>query len=188
MGPALEVRPLRPDEAHLVVRYFHEATPADLDRMGVDPRRLPSAQAWTKTLEAALAAPPGSVPSFYWAWLVDGVPVGHASLKNLRPGDSADIHLHMWSLPHRGQGHGAALFCRSVLDAFDRFALHNLVCEPKASNPMPNRMLAKVGFPLVRTYEGASSELSQVATLNRYDLRRDVASAYLDGSSPRPWL
>jgi RimJ/RimL family protein N-acetyltransferase len=181
----LEVRPLRPEEAALVARYFHDASDADLERMGVVERsRLPAAAEWTRSLEAALRAPARQATSFYLAWLVDGVPVGYAALKNIRFGERADLHLHMWSAPHRGQGHGARLFCLSVVDAFDRFALKEIVCEPKATNPMPNRMLAKVGFPLVRTYVGASSELSRTTELNRYDIRRDVAEAFLRRAMP----
>jgi RimJ/RimL family protein N-acetyltransferase len=166
-------------EASLVVDYFHEASPADLERMGVDPARLPEPKAWRASLETALAAPASKATSFYSAWLVDGRPVGYAALKRIRPGVCADIHLHMWSAPHRGQGHGATLFCKSVVDAYDRFALRDLVCEPQADNPMPNRMLAKVGFPLLRTYVGSSSELSQTTSLNRYEIPRGVAEAYL---------
>lgn len=183
----LEVRPLRPDEAALVPRYFHGASDADLDRMGVVERaRLPEESEWTRRLQEVLRAPEAMATSAYLAWLVDGEPVGFSSLKNLAPGRGADMHLHMWSAPHRGQGHGAILFCLSVLEAFERFGLHRVVCEPKATNPMPNRMLAKVGFPLVKSYVGASSELSRTTQLNRYDIRRDVAEDYLRRTAARP--
>lgn len=171
---------MRPEEAALVARYFHGASDADLDRMGVVERaRLPPEGEWARRLQAAMLGPDETATSAYLAWLVDGQPVGFASLKNLRPGESADLHLHMWSAPHRGLGQGAILFCLSVQEAFERFRLRRAVCEPKATNPMPNRMLAKVGFPLVTTYVGASSELSRTTELNRYDIQRDVAEAYL---------
>ena len=181
----VEVRPLRPEEAGLVASYFHGASDADLDRMGVVERaRLPPEAEWTQRLQAALREPDAKAASAYFAWLVDGRLVGFSSLKNLKPGDSADMHLHMWSAPHRGQGHGAILFCLSVLEAFDRFRLRRVVCEPKASNPMPNRMLAKIGFPLVKAYVGASSELSRTTELNQYAIRREVAEAYLRKVAP----
>lgn len=176
--PRLEVRPLRAEEAGRVAAYFHGAGAADLARMGVDPRKLPEAQAWERRLAETVRAGPAS-GSFYQAWLVDGELVGHAAVKDLVHGAHAAIHLHMWSAPHRGRGLGAGLFCRSVVDAHERLALRALVCEPSAGNPPPNRMLAKVGFPLVRTYRGSSSDLSAVTTLNRYDARRDVAEAWL---------
>lgn len=176
----LAVRPLRTEEAGLVARYLHDASDADHERMGIIPRdRLPPVEEWTRRLQATLALPPEQAGMAILCWTVDGQPIGFVSVKNLRPGESADLHLHIWSAPHRGQGHGAILFCLSVIEAFDRFRLRAAVCEPKATNPMPNRMLAKVGFPLVRTYVGASSELSRTTELNRYDIRREVADAYL---------
>lgn len=179
--PRLEIRPLRPNEAGLVVRYFHDASDADLDRMGVvDRTAFPAPDDWRRRLEASLATPADQATSFYLAWLVDGKAIGHASIKDIAFGDHAAIHLHMWSTSHRGHGLGARLFCRSVLEAYDRFRLRSLVCEPSAGNAMPNRMLAKVGFPLERTYVGASSELSRVTTLNRYRIERAVAAAYLE--------
>lgn len=178
-GSQLSIRPLLPNEAPFVVRYFLDASAADLDRMGVDPTRLPGERAWRRNLAAALALPDREATSAYTAWLVDGQPIGYAALKSIRWGESADIHLHMWSAKHRGRGFGPILFCLSVLDAFDRFRLKTLVCEPKASNPMPNGLLRKVGFPLVRTYQGSSSELSLTTTLNRYSIDRRTAEAFL---------
>jgi RimJ/RimL family protein N-acetyltransferase len=170
---------MEPDEAPLVVRYFTEASPADIERMGVDPAKLPDPAKWERDLRAVLAAPPPRSRSAYYTWLVDGEPVGFSSLKDVEIGGSASQHLHMWSARHRGQGHGAILFCLTALAGYARFRLRSIVCEPRAANPMPNRLLQKAGFPLLRTYEGASSDLSAVTTLNRYDVRADVAEAYL---------
>lgn len=170
---------MHPDEAPLVVRYFTEASPADIGRMGVDPAKLPDPAAWEGRLRAALANPPPASNGAYYTWLVGGEPVGFSSLKDLEVGGSASQHLHMWSARHRGQGHGPVLFCMTAVAGYERFRLRSIACEPKAGNPMPNRLLAKVGFPLVRTYEGASSELSAVTLLNRYEIRRDLAEDYL---------
>lgn len=179
MPAELAVRPMRPGEAPLVVRYFLDALPEDHERMGVDPAKLPAAPDWESRLREALSSPPPASPSAYFTWLVDGEPVGFSSLKDLQVGGSASQHLHLWSARHRGQGHGPVLFCLTALEGYRLFGLRSIACEPKASNPMPNRLLQKVGFPLVRTYEGASSELSAVTTLNRYDVRRDLAEAFL---------
>ena len=43
---------------------------------------------------------------------------------------------------------------------------------------MANRMLEKIGFPLALTHVAASSELSVVCELNRYEILRDVAERY----------
>jgi hypothetical protein len=46
---------------------------------------------------------------------------------------------------------------------------------------MANRMLKKIGFPLVLTHVAASSELSVVCELNRYEILRHVAERYAIG-------
>jgi hypothetical protein len=44
---------------------------------------------------------------------------------------------------------------------------------------MANRVLQKIGFPLVLTHVAAGSELSIVCELNRYEILSDVAERYL---------
>ena len=68
----------------------------------------------------------------------------------------------------------------SALDFYQRFSLKRIICEPKADNPMANCMLKKIGFPLVLTHVAASSEISVVCELNRYEILRDVTERYLD--------
>jgi hypothetical protein len=58
------------------------------------------------------------------------------------------MHLHIWNTERRGKGIGGRLFCLSAIDFFERFEVREIVCEPGASNPYPNRMLQKIGFPL----------------------------------------
>lgn len=177
----LEVRPLSKSEVSSVVDYFLNASDADVERMGLIERaKLPTRDQWLKRLDAQLRLPDSSASAFYWAWLVDGKAIGFSSLKNLKRGQSADIHLHVWSDKHRGKGNGAALFCLSVLATFDRFRLQELVCEPKADNAMPNRMLTKIGYKVEKTYEGSASDLSRVAPLNRYVIDRATAERYLE--------
>jgi RimJ/RimL family protein N-acetyltransferase len=67
----------------------------------------------------------------------------------------------------------------SALDFYERFSLKRIICEPKADNPMANRLLQKIGFPLVLTRVAASSELSVVCELNRYEIPREIAERYL---------
>jgi hypothetical protein len=173
----LSVRPLAPAEIHYIVDYLVEASPADRQRMGLAnvPTRDTLAQSYLK----ACTTPEHEATSFYLVWLVDGRPIGFSSLKGIVRGEHAGMHLHIWDSSMRGKGHGAVLFCLSALEFHRRFQLKSLVCEPRAANPMPNRMLGKIGFPLLRTYVGASSELSAVDELNCYDVAKDIAEAYL---------
>lgn len=160
-----------------IVSYVVDSSPEDRERLGMT--NVPPREAMTESLLEACTTPLESARSSYLIWEVDGHPVGFSSLKGIVPGEHGGMHLHMWEAGLRGRGFGAVLFCRSAVEFHDRFRLRSIVCEPRAANPAPNRMLRRIGFPLVRTYVGASSELSAVCELNRYEILRDVAEAYL---------
>ena len=152
---------------------------SDSERMGLAVDRIPPAEKIHADLAASLTEPLDRVRSFMLAWCGDGAVIGHSSLKDIVAGESGRMHLHMWRTDLRGKGYGPPLFCLAALDFYDRFQLQNIICEPKADNPMPNQMLQKLGFPLLKTYVGSSSEISVVCELNRYDIRRDIAERYL---------
>jgi RimJ/RimL family protein N-acetyltransferase len=174
----LTVRPLASEDFDCFIAYFTRASKADAERMGLAIDRVPSAAQLRSDLEAMIATPIDRLRSFVLAWCVDGKAIGHSSLKDIVPGDFGSIHLHIWRADLRGKGYGPRLFCLSALDFYERFNLKRIICEPKADNPMANRMLKKIGFPLVLTHVAASSELSVVCELNRYEILRDIAERY----------
>jgi RimJ/RimL family protein N-acetyltransferase len=174
----LTVRPLAREDLDAYIAYFTRPSKVDAERMGLAIDRVPSATSLRSDLEAMIATPLDRLRSFVLAWCVDGKAIGHSSLKDIVPGEFGSIHLHIWRASLRGKGYGPRLFCLSALDFYERFNLKRIICEPKADNPMANRMLEKIGFPLVLTHVAASSELSVVCELNRYEILRDVAERY----------
>jgi len=176
--PRLTVRPLASEEFDGYIAYFTQPSKADAERMGLAVDRVPSAAQLRSYLEVMIATPVDRFRSFVLAWCLDGETIGHSSLKDIVPGDFGSIHLHMWRADLRGKGYGPRLFCLSALDFYERFNLKRMICEPKADNPMANRMLQKIGFPLVLTHVAAGSELGVVCELNRYEILRDIAQRY----------
>jgi RimJ/RimL family protein N-acetyltransferase len=175
----LTVRPLASEDFDGFIAYFTRAFKADAERMGLAIDRVPPAAQMRSDLEGMIASPVDRLRSFVLAWCLDGKTIGHSSLKDIVPGDVGSIHLHMWRGDLRGRGYGPRLFCLSALDFYERFNLRRIICEPKADNPMANRMLKKVGFPLLLTHVAAGSELSVVCELNRYEILRDIAERYV---------
>lgn len=175
----LTVRPLASEDFDGYIAYFTRATKADAERMGLAIDRVPSAARMRSDLEAMMAAPLDQLRTFVLAWYLNGETIGHSSLKDIVPCEFGSIHLHMWRADLRGKGYGPRLFCLSALDFYERFNLKRIICEPKADNPMANRMLKKIGFPLVLTHVAAGSELGVVCELNRYEILREVAGRYL---------
>jgi RimJ/RimL family protein N-acetyltransferase len=176
--PRLTVRPLASEDFDGFIAYFTRASRADAERMGLAIDRVPSPTQLHSDLEAMIATPVDRLHSFVLAWCIDGKTIGHSSLKDIVPGEFGSMHLHMWRADLRGKGYGPRLFCLSALYFYERFNLKRIICEPKSDNPIPNRVLQKIGFPLVLTRVGASSELAFVCELNRYDILRDVAERY----------
>lgn len=174
----LTVRPLANEDFDGFIAYFTGASKADAERMGLAIDKVPPAPQLRSDLEMMIATPVDRLRSFVLAWCVDGQTIGHSSLKNIVLGESGSMHLHMWRADLRGRGYGPRLFCLSALDFYERFNLKRIMCEPKADNPMANRMLQKLGFPLVLTHVAAGSELAFVCELNRYEILRDVAERY----------
>src|SRR5262245_29350181 len=177
--PQLTVRPIAREDFDGYITYFTRPSQADAERMGLAVDRVPSAAQLRSDLEAMIATRADRLRSFVLAWRVDGKTIGHSSLKDIVPGESGSMHLHMWRSDLRGKGYGPRLFCLSALDFYERFNLKRIICEPKADNPMANRMLKKLGFPLVLTHVARSSELSVLCELNRYEILRDVSERYL---------
>jgi RimJ/RimL family protein N-acetyltransferase len=177
--PRLTVRPLASEDFDGFIAYFTRASQADAERMGLAIDRVPSPAQLRSDLEAMIATPVDRLCSFVLAWCLDGKTIGHSSLKDIVLGEFGSIHLHMWRADLRGKGYGPRLFCLSALDFYERFNLKRIICEPKADNPMANRLLQRIGFPLVFTHVAAGSELSVVCELNRYEILRDIAECYL---------
>lgn len=175
----LSVRALAAEDFDAFINYWLGLSQAEIERLGVAIDRLPLADRMRCELEAMLAVPANNIRSFVLAWCIDGEAIGHSSLKDIVAGDSGSIHLHMWRPDLRGRGHGPHLFCLAAVDFYERFKLKRIICEPKADNVAPNRLLQRVGFPLVSTRIGRSSELSTICKLNRYDIPREIAEAYL---------
>lgn len=175
----LSVRLLAAPDFDDFINYWLQLSPAEIERLGVAPDCLPTADQMRADLETMLAAPAEAVRSFVLAWCIDGEAIGHSSLKDIVPGASGSMHLHMWRGDLRGKGHGAFLFCLAAVDFYKRFKLKRIICEPKADNPAPNRLLQRIGFPLVSTRVGRGSELGAICRLNRYDVARELAEQYL---------
>ena len=176
--PRLTVRPLGREDLDGFITYFTRVSQADAERMGLAIDKVPSPTQLRSDLEAMIATPLDRLRSFVLAWCLDGKTIGHSSLKDIVQGEFGSIHLHMWRADLRGRGYGPRLFCLSALDFYERFNLKRIICEPKADNPMANRLLQRIGFPLILTHVAAGSELAFVCALNRYEIVRDIAERY----------
>lgn len=174
-----EVRALQLSDIPNIVKYWLGASPEDLARMGADVSKLPTAEQFEIGLRSVVGQASQRANTSYLIWLINRIPIGFSSLKNIQFGESGEMHLHMWDTSFRGKGYGRTLFCLSALSFYKEFRLNKITCEPRASNQLPNRMFSKIGFPIISTRIGASSELSLICELNQYAITKNIALQYL---------
>lgn len=175
----LHVRPLDSSSIGFIVQYLSRLSDDDISRMGMRREQVPPPGALEAALQRSVDAAPDQRREAYLVWLHDERPIGYAALKRLQRGLYGDMHLHMVVASQRGQGWGATLFCLSVVHFFDNYRLKVCLCEPRATNIGPNRMLQKIGFPLLKTFYGCSSELTFPADISQYWIQAEVARDYL---------
>lgn len=171
----LSIRSLQEEDIPNIVNYWFKNTDENLVRMGVAKSKLTSEIEITQSLKTVCHTPLEKTRSHYMIWFIDDKPVGYNALKDIVQGEIAHMHLHMWNADYRGKGYGAKLFCMAALEFYRMFHLKMILCEPRSSNPMPNKMLTKIGFKKWKTYISTSSELSETCELNSYII--DVATA-----------
>lgn len=174
----LIVRPFEsPADFYGMIDYFRGAPPDLLERMGVDPSKLPSRAHWFDQAwrDHSLPVDDPRRDRVYLAWLVDGQLVGHSSANKIQWGDSAYAHLHLWRSDLRAAGIGSEFFRRSIEYYFKHLELRVIYVEPSATNAAPNRVLEKLGFTLARRYRTVPGPMNFEQEVNRYEIRREAA-------------
>ncbi len=176
----LTIRPLTEEDIPYIVRYWFENSDENIIQMGADKTKLNSQIEFSNQLQTMCNAALEKTKSYYMIWLIDNKPIGYNALKDIQKDEIAHMHLHMWNSEYRGKGYGAKLFCMAALEFYNMFNLKMILCEPRSSNPMPNRMLTKIGFKKWRTYLSTSSELSLTCELNSYIIDPIIATHFLN--------
>jgi RimJ/RimL family protein N-acetyltransferase len=172
---SIEVRPFESRSDYLsMIEYFTSGSPEFLRGMGVDPAKMPDRDAWLERAwrDHQLPEDDAGRERFYVGWYLDGELIGHSSISQIRWGEEAYIHLHMWKADRRRSGIGSEFFRKSIDFFYDRFQLKRLYCEPYAENPAPNRVLEKLGYKPVKRYRTTPGPINFEQDVNRYEITK----------------
>ena len=167
----LSVRPLEAKEVPLVVDYFYQCNQADLKRMGANQEKLPAKIKWVENIQRQMALADQEKELFYLLWCIEDQAVGHSNLSHLIFGKTAKVHLHLWSSEKRQSGLGKLFMEQCLAHYFSRFELPEIICEPKADNPAPNRLISQLGFKLIKTYTTIPGRINFSQVVNRFILK-----------------
>ena len=168
----IAVEEMQLTEIHLVVDYFLDATPEFLESMGADYHKLPARSDWIVHLERNAHLPDKSKEYYYLLWKLNGEPVGHSNINEIKYGEHALMHLHLWQRSDRTKGLGTTCVKKSLPFYFDKFKLKQLICQPYAYNPAPNKVLKKVGFEFQKQFKTTPGKINFYQSVKRYVLTR----------------
>ena len=169
----LTVREIQLNDIEKIVDYFVLADTEFLLGMGADKSKLPKREDWIKNLESEFQKPDTAKEFYYIIWLLDDLEVGHSNINTIEFGKSATMHLHLWNNDKRKSGLGLDFLRLTIPYYFKNFKLKKLICEPYSKNVAPNRVLVKLGFELVRTYETKPGLINFHQIVNRYELKKE---------------
>ncbi len=169
----LNVREIRPNDIDKIVDYFVDADAEFLKGMGADKSKLPKREEWIEKLESESKKTYQDKEFYYIIWLFNDQAIGHSNIHKIEFGNMATMHLHLWKNDKRKNGLGLDFLRLTVPYYFKNFDLKKLICEPSSENVAPNRVLKKLKFELVKTYDTTPGWINFHQRVNRYELKRE---------------
>jgi RimJ/RimL family protein N-acetyltransferase len=168
----LTVRQMANNEVGIRIGYFHSASRDYLNKLGVDPAKLPSKVDWLRQYEIDAAQPLEKRLNVQLLWLGDDQPIGFSSADCIEFGEQANMHLHILDARNRKSGFGVECVRLSAALYFDLLKLKRLYCQPNAFNIAPNRTLQRAGFRYIETVMATPSPINFHQPITRWVLER----------------
>ena len=125
-----------------IIRYWHEASDAHLDFLGIDRARLGSPSDTQARFERALRTGEPDQKSVAFAIRLDGLLVGYTLLNRYAP-EINYSHWHIIAAERRAAGLSTALYPHRIKLYFDFFPLERRTHQTRTRNIAVNRMLDK---------------------------------------------
>src|SRR5436190_11634651 len=146
--------------------------------MGVDLDKLPKRDDFIQMLTTQIQSDYRNKKSYALIWEVDGKQIGHSNINPIVFGNTAKMHLHIWKPDYRRKGVGTELVRKSLPFYFKNFELKEIICEPYALNPAPNKTLEKVGFKFVKRYTTVPGSVNFEQEVNQWSLSKENFVVY----------
>ena len=175
----IEVKALNNKYIDNIIDYFVNSDQAFLQSMGIDYSKIPKPEIWKKRLESELIKSNKEKQFYYLVWFLNDKAIGHSNINNIKFGNNAFMHLHIWNKENRQLGKGELLVKESIKTFFNEFNLQELFCQPKSTNRAPNRILEKLGFELIKKYKTIPGEINFEQDVNLYRVTKIEADKWI---------
>lgn len=169
----INVREIEQRDIKYITDYWTQSNDDYFTAIGVDLAKLPTRAALVQMLETQIEADLKNKMSYALIWEIDGQQVGHSNITDIDFGNSAKMHLHLWQIDNRKRGFGADFVKKSLPFYFNNFQLKEVISEPYALNPAPNKTFQKTGFELVKTYKTIPSSLNFEQEVNQWRIAKE---------------
>ena len=168
----LSVREIRISDVEHIVRYWMNLEDESLLAMGADPKKIYSADQFRMSLHRQISSPYREKKALAVIWLIDDEPSGHCNVNNVKFGDYAYMHLHMWQSSKRRLGMGKRFVEMSIPIFFEKLSLKTIYCEPYALNEAPNKTLEKIGFQFEKEYVTTPGNINFEQPVKKWKLKK----------------
>jgi RimJ/RimL family protein N-acetyltransferase len=169
----ISVREMVLTDIEMIVDYFVNADSNFLKGMGADIDKLPEKQEWINKLELEYKKPFNKKEFYYIIWMVNNIPIGHSNVNNIKYGQSATMHIHLWTDIYRKHGLGFGFLKLTIPYYIENLNLKKIVCEPYSRNVAPNKLLMKAGFAFIKEYETIPGWINFIQLVKRYELSKE---------------
>lgn len=167
---SLTVRELQPEDIDSIVAYWTKSDDQHLQAMGVDLNKKMDENRIRSVLQDQLSKDYQDKMTYTIIWCQDGIAIGHCNINEIKYGEEAFMHLHLWGKGSRKRGAGTEFVKLSIPYFLKNFKLRTLYCEPNADNPAPNKTLPKAGFRFVKKYRTIPSIICAEQEVNQYKI------------------
>jgi RimJ/RimL family protein N-acetyltransferase len=167
-----------PADVDAIVRYWHEATDAHLDFLGIDRARLGTPEDTRARFASAVRDGSPDQKTVAFAIRLDGALVGYTLLNRYAP-DTNYSHWHIIVPERRAAGISSALYPHRIKLYFDLFSLARLTHQTRTRNLAVNRMLDKfIAVAETRHIENPDGVALPGEFHLRYVRREDIAGFF----------
>jgi RimJ/RimL family protein N-acetyltransferase len=166
----ITIEKLKYNQVDLIVEYWYSLSDSELLKFGADKTRFLKPKEWLQKLKDEISKPVEQNQFYYFLWHLDGIPVGHSNIDQIKYGDSAFMHLHLWKSKLRQKSLGFQFLQKTIPLYFKTFQLEKLFCEPNSENVAPNRVLEKLDFNFVGQFEKKPNWITFHQKVNQYVL------------------
>lgn len=169
----ITIKELEYKDTDMIVDYWYSLNDLELIKFGADKTKFLKPKDWKQKLKDEIDKTVDQKQFYYLLWFLDNFPIGHSNIDQIKFGETAFMHLHLWKSDFRQRNLGFRFLQKTIPLYFKTFELKKLYCEPKSDNKPPNRVLEKLGFEFIKQSIKTPNWITFNQEVNEYVLERN---------------